>query len=125
MGVTVAANPGVSTSCGGSGAPIALAGATTVTLPAGRTIPANGSCTLTVTVTSAVTGTYFNTLLAGSLVTSAGVNAAAAIATLTVIGSLPPPVPFIPVPAIDGFGLLLLGSALMLTGLALVRRQSA
>ncbi len=121
--VVVAPSPNVTTTCGGAGAPQATAGGTTVTLPAGRTIPANGSCTVTVNITAAIAGTYFNTLLAGSLVTTTGVNQAAAIATLTVI-ALPPPVPFIPVPAIGSFGLLLLVSALMLTGLGLVRRQS-
>ncbi len=66
-GVLVAPVPNVLTSCGGVGAPIAVAGASTVTLPAGRAIPANGSCTLTVSVTAAAAGVYVNTLLAGAL----------------------------------------------------------
>ena len=71
-GVVIAATPNVSTTCGGVGAPVAVAGASTVTLPAGRSIPANGSCTLTVDVTAAVGGSYINTLPAGALVTTNG-----------------------------------------------------
>jgi len=61
-----------------------------VTLPSGRSIPANGSCTLTVNVTAAAGSSYINTLLAGALVTSNGNNAASAVATLVVI---PPATP--------------------------------
>ena len=83
-GVVIAATPNVSTTCGGVGAPVAVAGASTVTLPAGRTIPANGSCTLTVDVTATVDGPHVNVLPAGALVTATGTNAAAAGAILTV-----------------------------------------
>ena len=38
-GVVIAATPNVSTTCGGVGAPVAVAGASTVTLPAGRIDP--------------------------------------------------------------------------------------
>jgi uncharacterized repeat protein (TIGR01451 family) len=47
-------------------------------------IPANGSCTVTATVTAAVAGSYVNTLPAGALQTDKGNNAAPAVATLTV-----------------------------------------
>jgi hypothetical protein len=90
-GVVIAATPNVSTTCGGVGAPVAVAGSSTVTLPAGRTIPANGSCTLTVDVTAAVGGSYIDTLPAGALQTSSGNNLAPAIATLTVIAPAPTP----------------------------------
>jgi hypothetical protein len=89
-GVVIAATPNVVTTCGGAGAPVAVAGGSTVTLPAGRSIPANGSCTLTVDVTAAVAGPYINTLAAGALVTSNGNNAAPAAATLTVVPIAPP-----------------------------------
>ena len=56
----------------------------TVTLGTGSTIPANGSCTVTVNVNAAVAGNYTNTLAAGALQTTNGSNAAPAIATLTV-----------------------------------------
>jgi uncharacterized repeat protein (TIGR01451 family) len=118
-GVVIAPTPSVSTTCGGAGAPLAVAGASTVTLPAGRTIPANGSCALNVNVTAAVAGTYVNILVAGSLVTSTGVNLAPAVATLTVL-ALPP---FIAIPAMGSFGLLLLGTMLMLIGLVVMRRS--
>ena len=57
----------------------------TVTLTGG-TIPAGGSCTVTVSVTAAAAGSYMNSLAAGALVTSNGANAAPAVATLTVNG---------------------------------------
>jgi len=48
-------------------------------------IPANGTCTVTATVTASAAGSYVNTLPAGALQTDHGNNAAAAVATLTVI----------------------------------------
>jgi hypothetical protein len=74
------------TTCDGS----AAFTATSVTLSAGATIPATGSCTLTATVAAADPGSYVNTIDAGDLVTDAGANASAASATLTVIGNPPP-----------------------------------
>ncbi len=65
------------------------AGASTVTLTGG-TIPAGGSCTVTVPVTAPVAGSYFNALAAGALQTSNGNNAAPAVATLTVLPVIPP-----------------------------------
>jgi uncharacterized repeat protein (TIGR01451 family) len=64
-------------------------GGSSVTLTGG-TIPANGSCVLTVDVIAANGGSYINSLAAGSLVTSNGTNAAPAIATLTV--TVPSPI---------------------------------
>lgn len=90
-GVVIAATPNVGTTCTGAGAPVAVAGGLTVTLPAGRSVPANGNCTLTVDVTAAVSGSYINTLLADALKTSNGNNAAPAIATLTVVSPGTPP----------------------------------
>src|SRR6185503_1348646 len=90
-GVVIAATPSISTTCGGVGAPVAVAGGSTVSLPAGRAIPANGSCTVTVEVTAAVGGSYINTLSAGALVTTNGSNAGPAVATLTVVALLAPP----------------------------------
>ncbi|MDO9386316.1 MAG: IPTL-CTERM sorting domain-containing protein [Thiobacillus sp.] len=82
-GVVVAPDPAAATTCGG-GTVTAIAGAGTVALSSGSTIPATGSCTVTVNVTAAAGGSYINTLNAGALATSNGNNAAAAIATLTV-----------------------------------------
>ncbi len=117
-GVLVAALPNVSTTCGGTGAPLAVAGGNTVSLPVGRTIPANGSCTITVTVTAAAPGTYVNILVAGSLITSNGNNLAPAQATLTVIAG--PAV--IPVPTLSNEALLLLVFGVMLIGIVGLRR---
>ena len=83
-GVVIAPAPAAATTCGGGGAVTAIAGAGTVALSSGSTIPAAGSCTVTVNVTAATGGSYINTLPAGALATSNGNNAAAAIATLTV-----------------------------------------
>ena len=107
-GVVIAATPNVSTTCGGVGAPVAVAGGTTATLPAGRTIPANGSCTLTVRVTAAVGGSYINTLLAGALVTTNGTNPAPAVATLTVVVVSRPRVPPASIPTLSEWVMILL-----------------
>jgi uncharacterized repeat protein (TIGR01451 family) len=64
-------------------------GASAVTLTGG-TIPANGSCVLTVDVIAANGGSYINSLAVGALATSNGTNAAPAIATLT--ATVPSPV---------------------------------
>jgi len=56
-----------------------------VGLQAKGLIPANGSCTVTATVTAAVAGSYVNTLPAGALQTDKGTNAAPTVATLIVI----------------------------------------
>jgi hypothetical protein len=85
VGVLIAPLPNVATSCTGVGAPIALAGGGTVTLPLGRLIPANGSCTLNVDVTAAQTGSYLNTLPIAAVMTSNGNNPVPAVATLIVI----------------------------------------
>ena len=54
----------------------------------GATIPANGSCTLTLTVSSATVGTYANSIAASAVTsTPGGGNAAPASATLTVTAS--------------------------------------
>ena len=58
-------------------------GASSVTLTGG-TIPAGSSCTVTVSVTAPVAGSYFNSLLAGALQTNGGANGAPSVATLTV-----------------------------------------
>ena len=66
-----------STTCGGS----VTSNASSVTLTGGS-IPAGGSCAVTVNVTAANAGSFTNTLAAGALQTSNGSNAAPAAATL-------------------------------------------
>ncbi len=86
-----AAAPNASTTCA-LGATNAIAGGTSISFMGG-TIPANGSCTVSVVVTSAITGNYVNTIPAGGVVTgNAGANALPATATL-VVNRLPAPVP--------------------------------
>jgi len=83
-GVVISKPLTAGTTCGGGTSVIAAAGGTTVTLPAGRSIPAAGTCTVTVKVTALCTGIYVNTLPTDALQTSNGNNALPASATLTV-----------------------------------------
>jgi len=88
--VVIAPTPNAITTCGGVGALVAVAGGTTVTLPAGRTIPggAPGTCTVAVNVTSSVAGgPYTNTLGVGALATDLANNAVAATTPLPVTGA--------------------------------------
>lgn len=76
-GMTNAATPSPATSCVGGAGAAASAGGTTVTLATGATIPAGGSCTVTVVVTAPSVGAYTNTVAPGALtVTVAGVTLA-------------------------------------------------
>jgi hypothetical protein len=118
-GVVVAATPNVSTTCGGVGAPVAVAGGSTVTLPSGRSIPALGSCTLRVDVTAAVGGVYVNILPVGALVTDNGNNAAPAIAILTV--GLPGAAA---IPTLSEWMMIMLAALLVLFGVARIRRHA-
>lgn len=79
-GMVSAAN--ATTTCSG-GAGILQTGSS-VTLQAGATIPAAGSCAIDVDVAATAAGDLVNTIPAGGLVTDAGSNAASARATLTV-----------------------------------------
>jgi hypothetical protein len=87
-GVVVAGTPNASTTCGG-----AVTNDTgSVTLAAaGSSIPANGSCTVSIDVQSATAGAYTNTVPAGALVTSVGTSATAASDNLVVTGTFPAP----------------------------------
>ena len=91
-GLVIATPPNASTTCGG--VLTAPAGGSAFTLTGGI-IPGGspGSCTVTVNVTAATTGNYFNTLPAGALQTSNGNNTSTVIATLTVVA--PPPAPVV------------------------------
>ncbi len=83
-GLTVAATPGASNTCGAVFAPVA--GSSTLSLTGG-TIPAGDvACTLQVSVVSNTPGAYTPSVGIGALVTAQGIsNAAAASATLTVL----------------------------------------
>ena len=82
-----AAVPGGATTCAG-GSVTANAGAGSLAL-SGGTIPASGSCTVSVNVTSAIAASYANTIpIAALTTTNGGSNDAAASATLSVLGGL-------------------------------------
>jgi CSLREA domain-containing protein/uncharacterized repeat protein (TIGR01451 family) len=81
--VVNAATPGVTNSCGG--AVTANAAGNSVALNGG-TIPANGTCSITVVVTSATAGSFINSIAAGSVMSgNAGLNLTPTSATLTVL----------------------------------------
>jgi uncharacterized repeat protein (TIGR01451 family) len=86
-GMVVASAPNASTTCGG-GNVMATPGSGMVTLPAGTTIPINGSCTIRVSVVAQGAGNLRNTLPVGALQTNNGSNDASAFATLSVSSSL-------------------------------------
>ncbi len=71
-GLVVAQTPSASTTCSG-GFVDALASATSVRL-SGATVPATGSCTLTVDVLSNVSGSYTNTIATAAVTTNEGVS---------------------------------------------------
>jgi uncharacterized repeat protein (TIGR01451 family) len=80
-GLTTAAVPNLNTTCAG-GVPSNTPTSVTLT---GGSVPAMGTCTVTIDVTSATPGaSYTNTIPAGGLTTSIGPNVLAASATLNV-----------------------------------------
>ena len=83
-GLINASPAGGATTCTG-GSVTAVNGGNSVALSGGA-IPANSSCTVSVSVNSNSAATYANTLAAGALSSSGGTNAAAASASLTVSG---------------------------------------
>lgn len=101
------------TTCAG-GVVTATAGGTSLNL-ASATIPASGSCTVTVNVTTLLTGNYQNTLAAGAVTTAnSGPSGGAASAALAVATS--------DVPALSPPLLLLLCAMLALAAAAVLRQ---
>lgn len=72
VGLVIANVPGAATTCAG-GLVDASALGTSVTLT-GATLPASGSCTVTVNVVSNIPGNYLNTIPGGALTTLEGVS---------------------------------------------------
>jgi hypothetical protein len=114
-GVTVAATPNSSTTCGG-GVVTATPGGSSVTLSAGSTIPAGvlGSCTVSVNVTSSTLGTHTNTLGVNALQTSNGSNTTPATALLTVASA---------VPTLSEWAMIGLAALLFMSGFFALRRR--
>lgn len=121
-GMVVASTPNASATCGGS--VIAVAGASTVSLSAGSTIPSNGSCVINVSLLAQSAGSLVNTLPVGALQTNNGNNGAAAIATLTVSAIAPPVIiaPSVGIPTLSDALMAMLVVMLMLIGASSVRR---
>jgi uncharacterized repeat protein (TIGR01451 family) len=126
-GVTIAASPGGSTTCG-SGTVTAVAGGTSVSL-SGGSVASGATCTVSVNVTSVAVGAHLNTIPAGNVTTAQGAsNGSAASATLTVENAPAVAVTktFTPASIIKGATSVLQitisnrdGAAVALTGLAL------
>ncbi len=84
-GLVNAATPGLTNTCGGTATATALGGSLTLS---GGTIPANGSCAVSVSVTSFASATAVNTIGAGGVTTNeTAPSQAAASGTLTVSGA--------------------------------------
>lgn len=86
-GLVVASPPNASTTCT-NGTVFATAAGTSLRL-AGATIPANGSCTVQVSVLSNISGTYTNTLAAGGVTTGEGVSNGEATSAQVIISTPP------------------------------------
>ena len=80
------ATPAGTTTCTGSLVTVTAAGNGTSLALSGATLPANGSCTVTVNVTSSTAGSYVNST--GTVTSTNATTSAAASATLTVIGGV-------------------------------------
>ena len=92
--VVIAATPNASTTCTG-GTLTANSGAGSITYSGGSIpgmVPGASGCTITVDVTSAVEGSYTNTIPADSLLTDDGNNREPAVDGLVVQGLVPPTV---------------------------------
>lgn len=119
-GLSVASSPNLATTCG-VGVP--TAGVSSVTLPAGSTIPGGsvavpGFCTLTVDVTASAAACYLNTIPIGALQTDGGSNASAAAVNFCV--SAPAITPTLYLWAIIALTLLL-----ALAGFTAIRKRNA
>jgi serine protease len=90
-GVTLAGAPAPATTCAGANGTLTTT-SNAVTL-SDANIPANGSCSVTVSVASSALGAYTNTIAANALTTGpGGGNTAGSAATLTVTAPNPPTV---------------------------------
>ncbi len=103
-GVQVAAVPSASTTCGGSPSWAPAAGATTLSFgqPTGATIPASGSCTVSVNVTATTAGPHSN--VSGFLSTTESGTATDSVAAASLTAVLPPVIAkhFDPTPILAG-----------------------
>lgn len=119
-GVVVASTPNAVTSCGGT--VTAAAGSSTVSIPAGATIPsgAPGMCTISVDVTAAAAGSYVNSL--PILSTDKAAAAAPSSVTLTVSAT---PIYAQGIPTLSEWAMIMLAALLAMVGFVTIRRQTA
>jgi len=98
-GVQVAATPAAATTCAGTWAP--TAGSTSLVFAAG-TIPANGSCTVSVNVTATTSGPHQN--ISGTLSTTQSGTTTSSVASASLTAVLPPSIAkqFAPTPILAG-----------------------
>ncbi|HEX5124059.1 MAG TPA: hypothetical protein VFV97_12500 [Rhodanobacteraceae bacterium] len=82
-GIVADVTPNAQTTCA-NGSITAAGGDVSVELDGAAVIPAGGTCTVTIDVTSSTVGSFTNSIPAGSLQTTAGINATSADATLKV-----------------------------------------
>ncbi len=113
-GLVNSASPGATTSCGGT---VTAAPAGNSLALTGGTIPANGSCTVSATVTATGPGSYVNDLGAGAVTSdnAAPNDGTGSAATLGVVGGFA-------VPTLGSVSLVLL-AALLAAGALLTLRQ--
>ncbi|MEE3717208.1 hypothetical protein V2H45_10660 [Tumidithrix elongata RA019] len=83
-GVLTATTPAQSTTCGGT-----VTFGTTFVRLTGGTIPANGNCTISISVTANASGTYPNVIPAGALVTNSGTTNTLPASANLVVGNSP------------------------------------
>jgi uncharacterized repeat protein (TIGR01451 family) len=82
-GISIAATPNASTTCG-AGAVTGAAGGTTIAL-SGGSVASGATCTISIAVTGVTPNAYLNTIAAGSLTSAQGAtNGSPASATLTI-----------------------------------------
>lgn len=115
-GMVIAPTPNVTTSCGGL--PTATAGTSTVSLPAGTTIPggAPGTCALAVDVAAAASGSYLNQLpVLHTNFTDANLPAGVSL----IVSALAPATA---IPTLSEWAMIMLVTLLAMVGLVAVRR---
>ncbi len=112
-GLVNSATPNLANTCGGT--PSSTANTLSLT---GGTIAASSSCTVAIDVTAAATGTYVNDIPAGAVTSSAGSNAAATSATLTVGPATPSTAV---VPTLSEWALMLMAAMLALFAVKMMR----
>jgi hypothetical protein len=123
-GLVIAGTPNVATTCGGAGLPTAVPGGSAVSLPTGRTIPGGsvavpGSCTLTVSVTATIAGSYLNTVPVGALQTSGGSSTASSAASI-IVGTATTA----NIPTLSEWAIIALTLLLACVGFAAMRRRN-